>query len=165
MSKGFKFLVVADESPEFPTALTFAALRARATRGGLVMLAVIEPIEAAGWSSVEAEMRREATEEAQALTQRFAAEAFAEAGVQAEIIIVEAEVRAALKDLLERDHDIRYLVLASGSGSAGPGPLVASIAKGQSFGGRPVPIVVVPGGMTKPELRALAAPVEEGEFP
>lgn len=158
MSDGFKFLVVADDSPEFPAALQFAALRAKATGGGLVMLSVIEPIEAAGWAAVEAEIRREAQQEAQARAQRFAAEAFAEAGVQPEVMIREGEVRSELRAILEEDPGIRFIVLGAGSGASGPGPLVSSLAKGQSFGGRAVPVVVVPGGLTIEEIRALATP-------
>jgi hypothetical protein len=160
MSNGFKFLVVVDDSAEFPAALTFAALRAKATGGGLVMLAVIEPVEAAGWASVDAQIRLEALASAHALTQQFAAEAKQEADIDAQIEVREGETRAEIRALLDEDQGIRYVVLAAGAGAAGPGPLVSSLAKGGGLGGRLVPVVVVPGALSREELRALAAPLE-----
>ncbi|MFN5619515.1 MAG: universal stress protein, partial [Brevundimonas sp.] len=44
-----KFLVVADDTPEFPTALAFAARRARATGGRVALLRVISPTHDEHW--------------------------------------------------------------------------------------------------------------------
>ncbi len=159
MSTGFAFLVVADESPEFSAALTFAALRAKAIGGGLKVLLVIEPVEAAGWASVDAQIRAEAFEEAQGLAARCVEEARAEAGLEPELIFREGELRAEIKRLLEEDSSIHFVVLAAGTSVAGPGPLVSSIAKGTGPWGR-VPVVIVPGHLTKADLKALATPPE-----
>lgn len=163
MSAGFKFLVVADDTPEFPAALMFAALRAKATGGGLVLLCVIEPSEAAGWASVDAQIRMEALEDAHALAHRFAEDVRAETGIAPEIVIREGEKRAEIRAQLEDDRGVRFIVLAAGAGAAGPGPLVSAIAKGGGLGGRPLPVVIVPGGLSRDEIRALAAPIEGGE--
>ena len=56
-----------------------------------------------------------------------------------------------------KDPDIKILVLAAASGGRGPGPLVASIAKeGVGFGGRKLPVTVVPGDLTDSEIEDLA---------
>jgi len=159
VSSAFSFLVVADESPEFSAALTFAALRAKAIGGGLKILMVIEPVEAAGWATVDAQIRAEAFDEAKTLAERCALAARDEAGIEAESIFREGDVRAEIKRVLEEDPSIHFVVLAAGTGVGGPGPLVSSIAKGMGPWAR-VPVVIVPGHLSKDDLRALAAPAE-----
>lgn len=156
---GFACLVVADESPEFPAALTYASLLVKGAGWRLIMLRVIEPAEPAPWVSVKEEIHRQALAAAESLTQRFAAEAWAECGVTAEPVIVEGDVKPEIRKLLENDPSIKLMVLAAAHGQGGPGPLVASLAKGQGFGGRAVPVLVVPGVLSKDEVRALAVPV------
>lgn len=162
MTGAFKYLVVADESAEFPAALTYAARRARLVGGGVVMLRVVEPTEPAEWVSVSEEIRRQAAETAEKLTQRFAAEVWAESGLTIEIVIREGDLRGEIRRLLEEDRTIKLLVLGAGSGSGGPGPLVTMAAKGQSFGARLLPVVIVPGALSKEEIAALAEPSEAG---
>lgn len=153
----FKYLVVADDSPECPAALLYAALRARATGSALVMLCVIEPVRDQQWVSVGEEMRAEALEAAEALTARFAAELVGEAGVEPEIIIREGEIRPEIRKLLAEDTAVKLIVLAAGAGRDGPGPLVSALAKG-GLGGRATPVLVVPGQLSRDEIHALASP-------
>jgi hypothetical protein len=159
VSEAFSFLVVADESPEFAAALTFAALRAKAIGGGLKILLVIEPVEAAGWATVDAQIRAEAFEEAQHLAQDCVKAARDEAGIESVVIFREGELRAEIKRVLEEDPSIHFVVLAAGTGVGGPGPLVSSIAKGMGPWAR-VPVVIVPGHLSREELAVLAAPAQ-----
>ncbi|MEJ0058289.1 MAG: universal stress protein [Terricaulis sp.] len=154
----FACLVIADESPEFPAALTYASLLAKGAGWRLVMLRVIEPSEPAPWASVSEEIRRQAQATAESLIQRFSAEVWAETGITAEAIVVEGELRPEVRKVIEGDATITLVVLAAAHGAGGPGPLVASLAKGQGFGGRAVPVLVVPGALTKDEVRALGLP-------
>lgn len=162
MSGAFKFLVIADESAEFPAALTYAALRARFSGSSVVMLRVVEPTEPAEWVSVSEEIRRQAAEAAEALTQRFAAEVWAETGLTVEIVIREGDLKAEIKRLIEEDKAIKIVTLAAGGGQNGPGPLVSAMARGQGFGGRALPVLVVPGALSKEEIKALAEPTVAG---
>ena len=57
--------------------------------------------------------------------------------------------------LIEEDEDIALLVLAAGTGSEGPGPLVTMLA-GPAAGTFPVPIAIVPGHLADEEIDALA---------
>lgn len=155
MSSAFKYLVIADETPECPAALLYAAWRARATGSRLLMLNVVEPVSFQHWVSVGEEMRAEAREAAEALTARFAAELMGETGVEPEILIREGELRPEIRKVLEEDGDVKLIVLAAGAGRDGPGPLVASLAKG-GLGGRALPVLVVPGQLGREEIRALA---------
>ncbi|MFN3512409.1 MAG: universal stress protein [Phenylobacterium sp.] len=153
-----KFLVIADDSPEFQAALRFACRRARSTGGHVALLRVIEPAVFEHWSGVREEIQRQAREEAEAELQKSAEFVVAETGQPPEFIIQNADnVRAALRKVISEDPDIKILVLAAAVGGRGPGPLVSSIAKeGVKWGSRKVPVTVVPGDLTDEEIADLA---------
>jgi len=157
--QAFACLVVADESEEFPDALIYAGLLCRYTGWRLVMLRVIEPQDPAPWASITEEMRRQARDSAESLTQRFAAEAWAECGVTAEPILREGDLKPELRKLLNEDTSIKLVVLAAASPPAGPGPLVSQLGKSGGLASRPVPVVVVPGALSRDEIRKLALPM------
>ena len=153
-----KFLVIADDTPEFQAALRFACRRARSTGGHVALLRVIEPAVFEHWSGVREEIERQARAEAEAFLQKMAEFVIAETGVAPEFIIKNAEsARQALKGVIADDPDIKILVLAAAAHGRGPGPLVASLAKeGVKWGGRKLPVTVVPGDLTDEEIADLA---------
>ncbi|MBL8543759.1 MAG: universal stress protein [Hyphomonadaceae bacterium] len=159
MSDRYACLVIADESEEFPDALIYAGLICRSTSWRLVMLRVIEPSDPAPWASITEEMRRQARDAAESLTQRFAAEVWAECGVSAEPVLREGDLKPELRKLLEQDASIKLVVLAAGEGPGGPGPLVTQLGKTAGLGARPVPVLVVPGALSREEVRKLALPI------
>jgi len=158
MASAFRYLVIADESPEFPAALTYSARRAKLTDSGVVLLRVIAPTPPAEWVAVSEEIRRQAADAAESLAERYAAEIWAESGLTVEIIIREGDLKAEIKRLIDEDPSIKILALAAASGAGGPGPLVTLAAKGQNFATRPVPVMIVPGGLSREALLALAEP-------
>lgn len=153
-----KFLVVADDTPEFQAALRFACRRARSTGGHVALLRVIEPAVFEHWSGVRDEIERQQRQEAEASLQQSAEFVLAETGLPPEFLIVNAEsLRAGLRQALSEDPDIKILVVAAAVGGRGPGPLVASIAKdGVKWGARKVPVTIVPGDLTDEEIADLA---------
>jgi len=153
-----KFLVIADDSPEFQAALRFACRRARSTGGHVALLRVIEPAVFEHWSGVREEIERQAREEAEQVLQKMAEYVVAETGQSPEFIIIDADnTRSALRKVISEDPAIKILVLAAAVGGRGPGPLVASIAKeGVKWGTRKVPVTVVPGDLTDDEIADLA---------
>jgi len=153
-----KFLVIADDSPEFQAALRFACRRARSTGGHVAMLRVIEPAVFEHWSGVRDEIERQAREEAEQVLQKMAEYVVEQSGMAPEFIILDADnTRAALRKVISEDPDIKILVLAAAVGGRGPGPLVASLAKeGVKWGTRKVPVTVVPGDLTDDEIADLA---------
>lgn len=159
MNDSFACLIVADESEEFPAALIYAGLLAKSAGWRLVMLRVIEPSDPAPWATITEEICRQAHAAAESLTQRFAAEIWAECGITAEPVLREGDAKPEIRKLLEEDQSVKLVVLAAAAGPGGPGPLVASLAKSQGLGGRAVPVLVVPGALKKDEVRALALPV------
>jgi nucleotide-binding universal stress UspA family protein len=158
MASGRKFLVVADGTAEFQTALRFACRRARSTGGHVALLKVIEPAVFEHWSGVRDEIARQQRQEAEADLQETGRYVQEETGFPPEFLIVEAESnRAALKQVFSDDPDIKILVRAAATGGRGPGPLVGSIAKeGVRWGTRKVPITIVPGDLTDEEIADLA---------
>jgi hypothetical protein len=157
--QAFACLVVADESEEFPDALIYAGLLCRYTGWRLIMLRVIEPQDPAPWASITEEMRRQARDGAESLTQRFAAEAWAECGVTAEPILRDGDLKPELRKLLDEDSSIKLVVLAAATPPGGPGPLVAQMGRSGGLASRPVPVVVVPGALSRDEIRKLALPM------
>lgn len=149
-----KFLVVVDDSPEFGAALHYACRRAAATGGRVTMLRVLPPPAFEHWAGVREEIEREQRAEAESLLQRLAVEATERSGSAPEFLIKEGDTKAAIREAVLDDPEIKILVLAAAVGGRGPGPLVASIAKeGAGFGGRrKLPVTVVPGDLTDAEL-------------
>ncbi|MBQ1543455.1 universal stress protein UspA [Caulobacter sp. CCUG 60055] len=153
-----KFLVIADDSPEFQAALRYACTRARSTGGRVALLRVVEPAMFEHWSGVREEIERQSRAEAEGLLQRLAEQVVAATGHPPEFLIRDAEnTKAAVRAALAEDPDIKIVVLAAAGGGRGPGPLVSSIAKdGVSWGARKVPVTVVPGDLTDDEIADLA---------
>jgi nucleotide-binding universal stress UspA family protein len=148
-----KFLTIIDETPECDRAVVYAANRAAHSDGGLVLLYVIEPAGFQGLLGVENVMRAEAMDDAEATLARYAERARAVADIDPELILREGKRADEIAKLIEDDRDIAILVLAAGTGTEGPGPLVASITgKG---GGYPIPVTVVPDSLSDDDIAAL----------
>jgi nucleotide-binding universal stress UspA family protein len=151
-----KFLVVVDDSPEFDAALRYACRRARSTGGRVAMLRVIPPSAFEHWAGVRDEIEREQRQEAEALLQKLGVTAAELSGSPSEFVIEEGETKAAIRNVVAADPGIKILVLAAATGGRGPGPLVSSIAKdGVGFGGRKLPVTVVPGDLTDEDIENL----------
>lgn len=150
-----KFLVVVDETPECDRALVYAAMRAERTSGAVVMLYCIAPAEFQHWIGVENIMRAEAMEEAETTLARAAEKIRAAARIDPESVIVEGVLSTEILKVIEEDQDIAILVLAAGTSSEGPGPLVSSFAS-KSAGSFPIPVTIVPGTLSDEDIATLA---------
>lgn len=151
-----KFLVVVDDSPEFEAALRYASRRARSTGGRVALLRVLPGGTDAHWSGVRDDIERELREEAEALLNRLGAEAAERSGAQPVFLIESGEPQAAIRKVVGEDAEIKILVLAAGTGPRGPGPLVAAVLKQGGFGGRKLPVTIVPGELTEADIEDLA---------
>jgi nucleotide-binding universal stress UspA family protein len=150
-----KWLVVIDDTAECDRAVYFAARRAARVGAGVLMLRVIE-IEDRGqqWLGVADIMKAEADEAANAALDKYAARANGIAGITPERAIREGNTAEEILKLIEEDEDIALLVLAAGTSSEGPGPLVTGI--GKTAGEYPIPVAIVPGHLSDAEIDALA---------
>ena len=152
-----KFLVVVDDSPEFAAALGYASRRARSTNGRVALLRIIPGGSDEHWAGVREEIQRQQRAEAEQLLTRLGEEATERSGAQPIFLIEEGEPQDAIRKVCGEDPDIKILVLAAASGSRGPGPLVSAVLKqGAAFGGRKLPVTIVPGELTDAELEDLA---------
>jgi nucleotide-binding universal stress UspA family protein len=150
-----KFLVVVDETPECDRAIHFASRRAARTAASLVMLGVAAPPDNFEWLGVGDAMRAEAEEEARERLEAAAGIARSVAGVEPEQVLRIGDRAAQILDLIDKDEDISFLVLAAGTGKEGPGPLVSTVV-GKAASTFPIPVVIVPGSLTDEEIEALA---------
>jgi len=149
-----KWLVVIDDTPECDRAVYFTARRAARVGAGVVMLRVIETHDRnQQWLGVADIMRAEAHEEANTALEKYAARASGITGIPPERVVREGEIGEQILGLIEDDEDIAILVLAAGTGSDGPGPLVSSL--GSTAGNYPIPVAIVPGHLSDEELDAL----------
>ena len=141
------FLVVVDDSEEMRAALRYACRRARHTGGRVALLRVIHPVEFQHFWSIGNLMRDEAREDAEKLLQKLGAEVQSMSGEVPTIYVREGDARDELLALIEQEPSISILVLAAGTGSEGPGPLISALT-GRSVGKLTIPLTIVPGNLT-----------------
>lgn len=149
-----KFMAVIDDTPECQRAVHYAGRRAKNSNGGLVLVYIIPDGDFQQWLGVEAIMREEAREAAEAVVAKSAQLVRETIGIEPEIVIREGGAAEQINAVIEEDRDIAILVLAASSAKEGPGPLVSSVAgRGAAF---PIPVTVLPDTLSDEELDALA---------
>jgi nucleotide-binding universal stress UspA family protein len=149
-----KFLVILDSTTECLNAMRFAALRAANTGGGVTILAVIPPEEFNHWIGVADIMRQEARERIEAHFEVFSKRMQEKEGITPDLEIREGKMEAEIIDYIQDTEDIGVLVLGAGTGKEGPGPLVTYMLR--YSGTMPIPVTIVPGGMSKEAIIAVA---------
>ncbi|OQW61548.1 MAG: universal stress protein UspA [Proteobacteria bacterium SG_bin9] len=150
-----KCLVIVDDTAEWDRAVYYAARWAVRVGGGVVMLRVIELEDSnQQWLGVADIMRAEAHEGANAALDRASGRANGIAAITPERVIREGIPLEQMLDVIDKDVDISMLVLAASIGPEGPGPIIATLAKG--VGSFPIPVTVVPGNLTDEDIDALS---------
>ena len=144
-----------DDSPELTVAMRYACRRAKRTGGRVALLYVMDPPEPQQWGAVSDLMREEARHQAEELTARYADQVLTMTGQRAIVHIREGQRRDQLLALLGEDPSISVLVLASGTGAAGPGPLVSALA-GRYIGQVKVALTIIPGGLSEQQVDAIS---------
>jgi len=150
-----KFLVIVDDSEELRVAVRFASIRAANTKGGIILLKIIEHSDPQHWQSVEEIILQEARDEAQEKLKKWSKVINDLSGITPELCIKEGIASEKIIEILEEDDAVRFLVLAASSGDQ-PGPLVSLLA-GQKSGKLPVPIVIVPQDLSEEAIDDLAS--------
>jgi nucleotide-binding universal stress UspA family protein len=152
-----KFLLIAHDCPEARLAAFFTARRARRSNAAVTLLHVVEPPEFGHWATVAETMRAEAYERAEASLAEFAAIVEAEWGEPPEKIVREGRTVEEIRKLIDEDPRIAILFLGASTSPEGPGPLVTALANRPAYlGARPIPVTVVPGSVTRDDLRMLS---------
>lgn len=149
-----KFLVIIDDTEECGRAVTFAAHRVLRTGGTVALLSIITSEEFQHWIGVEDVMRAEAWDEAERLLDERA-RGIAEIGdIKVEKIVREGRKAEEIEKLINEDQAIAILVLAAGTSSEGPGPLVSAFAS-RGANALPIPVTIIPGGVSDEDIIAL----------
>ncbi len=151
-----KFLAVSDETEECRTAILFAGLRAKAVHAGLVILRCVEPPGFGGWVGLDLAISEDARDSARLKAMAHANLIEARTGIAPEVVISDDEPLDAIRKVVDADPVIRALVLASGSGRRGPGPLVSRLGKGKALADRPLAVTVVPGRLTDAQVEEMS---------
>jgi nucleotide-binding universal stress UspA family protein len=147
-----KFLVVIDKTKECTVALRFATRRAQHTGGRVTLLCAATPPDFQQWRGVEEIMRDEAYAEAEGMLHEAAKVVNELSGILPELVILYGLTTECVGQLLRQDRDISILVLASGTGKEGPGPLVSMFGAAVQA----IPVTIVPGNFTNEQVDALA---------
>mgnify|MGYP001256318815 FL=1 len=150
-----KFLVIVDDSKELNVAIRFAAKRAQSTKGGVILLNVIEQFDPQQWQSIEDIILQEARDKAQEKLQKWSKVINDLTNIVPELIVKEGITSEKIIETLEEDNAIRFLVLAAAEADQ-PGPLVSLLA-GQKSGKLPVPVVIIPQGLSEDVIDDLAS--------
>lgn len=141
--KGGVYLVVADETQEFVTALKYAGLMAKANACHVGILTVMEPQDFVHWGNIEARMQKEQRDAVEELLWRGSNILYDFECDRPGFYVDQGSRVEALTRVIEEDSNIAMLILGGGTGSGGPGPLVAHFA-GKGLSKLRVPVLVVP---------------------
>ncbi|MCW5698864.1 MAG: universal stress protein [Rhodospirillales bacterium] len=145
------FLCVVDESEELHQALRFACRRARNTGGRVALLYVVEPVEFQHWMAVGHLMEEERREQAEEMLQVVSSVVQRLSGAIPVVYIREGKLTEELMKLIDKEGSaISVLVLGGASGKEGPGRLISHVLK--RIGKLPIPITIVPGTLSDPEI-------------
>ena len=155
-----KCLVIVDDTAEWDRAVYYASRWAIRVGGGVVMLRVIETEDQnQQWLGVADIMRAEAHEAANEALDRASGRANGIAAITPERVIREGDPGEQILDVIDKDVDISMLVLAANPGPEGPGPIITTMAK--TVGSFPIPLVVVPGGLTDEEIARMSVLLDD----
>ncbi|MBX7200693.1 MAG: universal stress protein [Rhodospirillaceae bacterium] len=147
------FLVVVDQSEEFPAALKYACARAKRTGGRVALLYVYNvDKEFHHWKFVNRMADAEARAEAENILKLHALRVVQETGRTPDTYVREGDKRIELFALVKEHPEISMLVLSSAPGNK-PGPLVAAVT-GKFAGKIGIPVTVIPGTQRQENVAA-----------
>lgn len=138
------FLVVVDDSPEFPVALRYAAERARAVKGNVALLSVVEPQGIETWGGVERALDDEAFDRARAIVAAHEKTAEDITGQKPLSYFTKGEIRNVLIELIDQEKEITSLVLAAQTGEGARNPLIQYLTSDKGLRKLKIPLVIVP---------------------
>ncbi len=139
---GGTYLVVADDTDEFKTALRYACFAARSHRGRLGILHITENQDFQHWGAVEERIKKELREQSEKYLWTVAKTANDLNGTIPSLYIAQGEPGEALMATIDNDNHIVQLILG-GKSDHSPGPLV-TFCIGKGLSRLKVPVVVVP---------------------
>ena len=147
------YLVVMDETEEAKQALRFASLRAHKTGGSVHILALVPQQTFNAFGGVQATIEQEARERAEVMANSAAGNIFGEMG-KMPTIAVRPRPGPMSSANISRNTAISPHWCWRPAQEGGSGPLVTHFAG--HAGQLPCPLYLVPGGLSRDEIDALA---------
>lgn len=148
-----KFLVLLDGSRECLNAIRFAAMRAAATKGGVVILAVIPTDEIQHGFGVADVMRAEAVEQIKAHFGVYAKWMRDRQGIEPALVIREGDPGEQILTLIREDLEIGVIVVGMAAEKGAKNPVLTRLMRDAAT--LPCPITMVPGDMAKERLEEI----------
>ena len=148
------YLVVIDDSDESRAAQRFAARRAARTGGNVHLISAIAPADFVAWGGVQATIEAEARQQAEAVARAAAAAIAQDYGLHPSVTVEQGDAAAIVRDVMMTDASIAALVLGAAA-IGNPGPLISHFA-GADAGTLPVPLMIIPGGLSIEEIDRLS---------
>jgi hypothetical protein len=153
-SDGGTYLIIADNTPEFKTALHYAVRMAHLNHGHVAMAKIIEPSEFTGWSRIQNTAKAEGRVKAEADLLALAQTIKDDTGITPTFILREGEVNKEIISIVKGNPSISAVVLAASTITGNPGPLISYFST-KGLTEISVPVILVPGHMKESELKKL----------
>jgi nucleotide-binding universal stress UspA family protein len=138
------YLVVADETEEFNTALLYATRSAQAHGAKLAILYVMDQEDFQHWGDIEKRIHAEQRAEGEKIIWNAACKVFDLSGLRPSLYLQEGGRPEAILEVIDKDLNITKLILAASAHSGKPGPLVSHFT-GKGLNKLRVPLTIVPG--------------------
>jgi hypothetical protein len=137
------YLIVADETEEFSSALNYVCKAAKANGTHIGVLSVMAQGDFTHWGNIEERVnveRRAATEK---FLNDVAAKIKSISGLTATLYVGDGKPAEAVIKTINDNPDISNLFLGASTKKGGPGPLVTYFL-GKGIGKLPVPLTIIP---------------------
>lgn len=148
------YLIVADQTEEFESALHYAARAATANGARVAVLHVMPDQDFSHWGAVEEQMKQEQRREAEKFLTAIG-EKISGLGGPAPVFHLESgKPEKVVLKVIKNNPDISKLILGGDTHGGNPGPLVTYFA-GKGMAQLTVPMTVVPGHLEADTLEKL----------
>jgi hypothetical protein len=148
------YLIVADETEEFGSALRYASHAAKANNADVAILNVMAEQGFVIWGGVEEKVKEEQRQEGNKFLQEAARRLREIDGLEPILILEEGERVEAILRVISANPAIHKLILGGDTKARTPGPLV-SYFSGKGMSRLPVPLTIVPDHMPPEKIDGL----------
>jgi hypothetical protein len=148
------YLIVADETEEFDSALRYAAKTARADHAHVGVLHIMSEPDFQDWSRVEERVRAEAQAEGEKFLREVSARIYDIDQQNSVLFLSEGDKAEAILKVLQANPKITRLILGGDAAGRSPGPLVTYFS-GKGMKQLPVPLTIVPGHIPPEKIDSL----------
>ena len=153
-TKRTNYLVCVNDKEYSKVALSFACNMAKKSNGSITLLHVTEPTEYLSFGAVADKMRLELRLEAEKLLNELAKEIQKRADITPALVVCEGIIEDEIVRVIEKDNDINMLIVGAAADSSTKSkvipPLVAQVGNKLL-----IPVLVVPGNLTKRQIEEL----------